>query len=369
MAGGTSAPLLIRFYDPQVKAADSNGRTLDDILNWNDSKLESCHDYIQTIFPLPEGSMFNYGANIVTQEVMEAFRARADLRVRLRASFLRMLRFYGFEMQEESDEPSSLSEMPKQSGQPIKDGEETSKSGEEAVEESEEAPKKSDGSSEAITEATKETDEISANPEPAQDITTTTDKSEHNGEGETNGNIADSGSAKQTITTASIDVKSSAPDQNETIVATPSDSQGEKTTAPETSEKKTMEDQKQNNLDSTSATKVIKTQAKVKSLIPASRIVRGPNWAQNSRNWAVPIDHNHLRITRILRSLRVLGLQEECEAFFEALLGVVNDPNNRLGKRSLGYWRRAVELPLHIAPDGTEVSWLEKWVRQHEGMK
>jgi hypothetical protein len=50
---------IVRFYDPDLKARDAFGRTQEQILLWTDSKLESSHNYIQVLFPLPEGSPFN----------------------------------------------------------------------------------------------------------------------------------------------------------------------------------------------------------------------------------------------------------------------------------------------------------------------
>lgn len=95
-------------------------------------------------------------------------------------------------------------------------------------------------------------------------------------------------------------------------------------------------------------------------------VVRGPNWRKASRNWCCPIDHNHLRITRILRCLRVLGLQAECDVFFVALKQAYNDPANSIGHRSMMYWTRAVQRPLHLAPDDTEVDWLKTWEAEQE---
>jgi len=51
--------LIIRFYDPDVRAKDALGRQLDEILAWPDSRLEASHNYIQMLFPLPEGSPYN----------------------------------------------------------------------------------------------------------------------------------------------------------------------------------------------------------------------------------------------------------------------------------------------------------------------
>jgi hypothetical protein len=99
------------------------------------------------------------------------------------------------------------------------------------------------------------------------------------------------------------------------------------------------------------------------------RIVRASNWRTNFRNWAVRFDHNHLRITRILRCLRILGLQKECDAFFEALKTVFEDPTFNISERSMMYWRRAVTRPLYIAPDDDRIEWLKEWEKELEAKK
>ena len=78
------------------------------------------------------------------------------------------------------------------------------------------------------------------------------------------------------------------------------------------------------------------------------------------RHWVRRSDHNHLRITRILRSLRVLGLEDEAEEFFEALRRVYEKlkregPRERMiGYTSLIFWTRAAKRPLFLAPDDEE---------------
>jgi hypothetical protein len=89
--------MLIRFYDPEIKAKDDKGRTLDDILSWNDATLEHSHDYIQTLFPLPEPSGARDNAPLITPEVQQAFLTRPELRKNLIDAFKRMLSFYGLE--------------------------------------------------------------------------------------------------------------------------------------------------------------------------------------------------------------------------------------------------------------------------------
>ena len=77
-------------------------------------------------------------------------------------------------------------------------------------------------------------------------------------------------------------------------------------------------------------------------------------------------DHNHLRITRIIRSLRVLGLEKAALAFHSAL--IANDFKRRVSDRTLIFWERAAKRPLHLAPEeGDEDAEGVKWLRELEG--
>jgi hypothetical protein len=89
---------ILDFYGGQ--APDNRGRRIHEIQSWPDDRLEAVHDYIQWLFPLPERSMFNWDAPLLEPETIDTFRERPDLQASLRASFLRMLRFYGFESRE-----------------------------------------------------------------------------------------------------------------------------------------------------------------------------------------------------------------------------------------------------------------------------
>jgi len=62
-------------------------------------------------------------------------------------------------------------------------------------------------------------------------------------------------------------------------------------------------------------------------------------------------DHNHLRISRILRSLRILGLESEAAAFYKVLSDILHSANTQLVScRSAEFWRRSAERPLHWSP-------------------
>ena len=86
---------IIGFYSGTQP--DHRGRYLNEIQGSPDAQLELVHDYIQWLFPLPERSGFNVAAPVLTHESINEFRTRPELQEKLRASFLRMLNFYGFE--------------------------------------------------------------------------------------------------------------------------------------------------------------------------------------------------------------------------------------------------------------------------------
>jgi hypothetical protein len=94
-----------KFYNERVSAAvrfyqgepNSSGDRIDEIWSWPVDRLESCHDYIQWLFPTREPSAFNSHAPLLDPETVEAFRTNPDLRDRMRRSLSVMLAFYGFE--------------------------------------------------------------------------------------------------------------------------------------------------------------------------------------------------------------------------------------------------------------------------------
>jgi hypothetical protein len=85
---------LVAFYEGS--APDDRGRFRDEILQFDDERLEAVHNFIQWLFPLPERSGANPAAPILDAAAIDAFRARPELHAALRRSLDRMLAFYGF---------------------------------------------------------------------------------------------------------------------------------------------------------------------------------------------------------------------------------------------------------------------------------
>ncbi|KAI5797706.1 opioid growth factor receptor conserved region-domain-containing protein, partial [Geopyxis carbonaria] len=73
------------------------------------------------------------------------------------------------------------------------------------------------------------------------------------------------------------------------------------------------------------------------------------------RSWWSRSGHNHLRITRIIRSLRILGCEGEAEAFWAALegeCGRAGEGGRRgPGETSRGFWRAAARRPVEVPPE------------------
>lgn len=79
------------------------------------------------------------------------------------------------------------------------------------------------------------------------------------------------------------------------------------------------------------------------SRAPASTtIVRGPAFSTRASVWLRRSNHNMLRLTRILRSLTVLGCRDSALALFACLDGIHADSGDAIDETTLRHWRRAV---------------------------
>lgn len=60
-----------------------------------------------------------------------------------------------------------------------------------------------------------------------------------------------------------------------------------------------------------------------------------------TRHWLVPADHNHLRITRIIKSLRLLVNDAEADAFKATILDMVRFSGAKISAKSMDFWASA----------------------------
>ncbi|MBB4041742.1 hypothetical protein GGR34_003423 [Microvirga flocculans] len=62
---------------------------------------------------------------------------------------------------------------------------------------------------------------------------------------------------------------------------------------------------------------------------------------RNTAWWLTPYDHNHLRITRILHSLKLLAAPEDAQRFYRAILQLHEEAGSPVNRRSLRFWAQA----------------------------
>ena len=80
---------------------------------------------------------------------------------------------------------------------------------------------------------------------------------------------------------------------------------------------------------------------KVSARGPDVGVARGGDFDERSRLWLTTGNHNFLRISRMLRSLSLLGLDSYAVAFLECLEGIYAENPMTVGSTTIGYWRRA----------------------------
>ena len=71
--------------------------------------------------------------------------------------------------------------------------------------------------------------------------------------------------------------------------------------------------------------------------IARNEILRVPTFAARARVWLTPHNHNFLRLTRILKSLSLLGLHDRATQLLACLEGLPI-----IDEEALRYWREAV---------------------------
>lgn len=95
---GTDCERILAFY--RGEGRDDRGRTLEEILRFDDEELEETHDYVQWLFPLDVPSSVQPWAPLVDRKCQERLRADPALGNALRRALKRMLEFYGLRVVE-----------------------------------------------------------------------------------------------------------------------------------------------------------------------------------------------------------------------------------------------------------------------------
>ena len=73
--------LILDFFRDKIKHPD--GLTFEESLGMPDSEWETCHNYVQWLFPLPEPSLLHPNSPVATEEDFAEFRKDPQLQLRL----------------------------------------------------------------------------------------------------------------------------------------------------------------------------------------------------------------------------------------------------------------------------------------------
>ena len=65
-------------------------------------------------------------------------------------------------------------------------------------------------------------------------------------------------------------------------------------------------------------------------------------WRDKADNWLTEGNHNFMRMSRMLRSMMLLGWQQLARSFYECLLAAARANSTAISKRTLAFWEEAV---------------------------
>jgi hypothetical protein len=77
-------------------------------------------------------------------------------------------------------------------------------------------------------------------------------------------------------------------------------------------------------------------------------VCRGRGFLVRSACWMTPGNHNHLRLTRILKSLRLLGLEACSRSLFSCLRELAFHNPDGFSEATLDYWQASQEVPIDL---------------------
>jgi hypothetical protein len=73
-------------------------------------------------------------------------------------------------------------------------------------------------------------------------------------------------------------------------------------------------------------------------------ITKSGSYQERKSNWISRGNHNHLRLSRILASLRILGLENYARALFKCLDNIYVEEARLITPETYGYWKSAAGM-------------------------
>ena len=82
------------------------------------------------------------------------------------------------------------------------------------------------------------------------------------------------------------------------------------------------------------------------SEVARANLEQSANWylgfLKRNNHWIKPYDHNHLRITRVIKSLRLLLSKEIAERFLNSVFDITGDRVDVVRQDAIGFWKSGV---------------------------
>ncbi|KAI1160611.1 hypothetical protein F5B18DRAFT_500671 [Nemania serpens] len=100
--------------------------------------------------------------------------------------------------------------------------------------------------------------------------------------------------------------------------------------------------------------------AQVKEGTTSRLIIAAKEYPGECQRWLTPVSHNHLRITRIIRSLRILGLAGAAWDIYRVFV-TIHESRRLMDPKSVDIWTHALRDPIYKAPNGTQTNWLRRY--------
>jgi hypothetical protein len=82
----------------------------------------------------------------------------------------------------------------------------------------------------------------------------------------------------------------------------------------------------------------------VKAADGVTSVRQTAEYIERARNWVARSNHNHLRLSRILESTRLLGLEDFSRALLGALEDIAASHTREISATTLDFWRKAAGL-------------------------
>ena len=81
------------------------------------------------------------------------------------------------------------------------------------------------------------------------------------------------------------------------------------------------------------------------SSLAQTNLAKSARWflgfLQRNQHWVTKFDHNHLRITRVIKSLRLLASDKAADEFKDKVFGYLGDDLNLIDPKARSFWNSA----------------------------